>query len=157
MVHHDKRIAELEHDPYKARTHLHDPTVCERCHATYHEARWTWSAAPADAARALCPACQRIRDRYPAGFVTLRGAFLAQHRDDILNLVRNVEAREKQEHPMNRLMEIEDRAPGEVVVTTTEVHLARAIGAAVHAAHKGDIDYQYGDEDSLLRVTWVRE
>jgi hypothetical protein len=133
---HEKRIVEHEHDPYKARLHLTDPTVCEGCGATYHKGRWTWSTGPAD----LCAACQRVRDRYPAGFVTLRGAFLAAHRDDILNLVRNVEERETREHPMNRIMEVEDRAAGEILVTTTDMHLARAIGHAVHAAHKGDLD-----------------
>jgi len=72
---HEKRIVEFEHDPYKARAHLKDPTVCESCKATYREGRWTWTAGPADAPRVLCPACQRTRDRYPAGFVTLRGGF----------------------------------------------------------------------------------
>lgn len=154
---HQKRIVEHEHDPYKARVHLQDPTVCERCSATYHKGRWTWAAGPADAPRVLCAACQRVRDRYPAGFVTLRGGFLAAHRDDILNLVRNVEERERSEHPMNRVMEVEDRAAGEILVTTTDMHLARAIGNAIHSAHKGELDTCYAGEDSLLRVTWVRE
>ena len=99
---------------------------------------------------------QRIRDRYPAGIITLRGAFLAQHRDEILALARNVEEREKKEHPIKRIMAIDEQA-GATVVTTTDMHLARAIGSAIHAAHKGEIDYAYGDEQSLLRVNWARE
>lgn len=153
---HDRRVTKEEKDPYKARGHLHDPTVCPDCNATYHEGRWTWASGPADAPRAQCPACQRIRDRYPAGTVTLRGAFFAAHRDDVLHLVRNVEQREKKEHPLNRIMAIEDQG-GAVVVSTTEVHLARAIGSAVHAAHKGEIDYAYDDEESRVRVTWERD
>jgi len=152
---HDKRIAEREHDSYKNRAHLHDPTVCPECGATYHEGRWTWNPGPADAPRALCSACQRTRDRYPAGIVTLRGEFLGSHRDEIVALVRNVEAREKSEHPMNRIMAIEAEADA-TVVTTTDMHLARAIGSALHAAYKGDVDYAYGDEQELLRVTWQR-
>lgn len=153
---HDKRIAEREHDPYKNRGHLADPTVCSECRATYHAGRWTWSAGPADAARATCPACQRIRDRYPAGIVTLRGAFLAEHRDEIVALARNVEEREKSEHPMNRIMAVAEE-DGAIVVTTTDSHLARAIGSAVYAAYKGDVDYSYADEQTLLRVTWERD
>lgn len=156
-MHHHKRIVEHEHDPYRARVHLQDPTVCEGCGATYRKGRWSWEPGPTDAPRALCAACQRTRDRYPAGFVTLRGSFLAAHRDDILNLVRNVEARECREHPMNRVMEVEDRAADEILVTTTDMHLARAIGNAIHAAHKGELDTRYAGEDSLLRVTWMRE
>jgi hypothetical protein len=57
---------------------------------------------------------------------------------------------------MNRIMAIEDQ-DGAAVVSTTEVHLARAIGSAVHAAHKGEIDYAYDDEESRVRVTWERE
>ena len=153
---HEKRIAEREHDSYKNRRHLPDPTVCPECSATYHGGRWTWAAAPADAARSMCPACQRIRDRYPAGIITLRGAFLGKHRDEILAIARNVEEREKSEHPINRIMAI-DEQPEATVVTTTDTHLARAIGSAIHAAYKGDIDYTYGDEQSLLRVNWARE
>lgn len=152
---HDKRITEQEHDSYKNRAHLADPTVCPECGATYHDGRWTWSAGPADAARVLCAACARIRDCYPAGIVTLRGAFLVAHKDEILALAHNVEAREKDEHPMNRIMAVEEQG-GATVVTTTDSHLARAIGSAVHAAYKGDVDYSYADEQTLLRVTWER-
>jgi hypothetical protein len=151
----DKRIQELEQDPYKERGHLHDPTVCPECHATYRDGRWTWAAGPADAPRVLCPACRRTRDRHPAGTVVLRGPFLAAHRDDILHLVRNVEEREKAEHALQRILAIEERE-GEVEVTTTDLHLARAIGSALHAAHKGDVDYQYADEETHLRVVWER-
>lgn len=153
---HDKRIAQREHDSYKNRAHLADPTVCPECGATYHTGRWTWSPGPADAARALCSACQRIRDRYPAGIVTLRGGFLAKHRDEILALARNVEEREKSAHPMNRIMAVEEEGDA-TVVTTTDSHLARALGSAVHSAYKGEVKYDYADEQTLLRVTWERD
>ena len=103
----------------------------------------------------VAAACQRIRDRYPAGTVTLRGAYFTTHRDDILNLARNVEESEKGEHPMNRIMGIEEQ-DGATVVSTTDMHLARAIGSAVHAAHKGEIDWAYDDEEARVRVTWER-
>ncbi|RIL07822.1 MAG: ATPase [Proteobacteria bacterium] len=151
----EKMIPERENDPYRNRAKLQDPTVCPDCGATWRDGRWSWANGPADAPRVVCPACQRTRDRYPAGILTLRGDFLAQHRDEILALARNVEEREKNEHPMNRIMAVEEDG-GATVVTTTDMHLARAIGSAVHAAYKGEIDYTYADDPQMLRVTWER-
>ena len=85
---------------------LPDPSVCPTCKAAYHNGRWTWDAAPADAHRQECPACRRVADDYPAGIVTMRGSFLAPHGEEIRNLLHNVETREKQNHPLKRIMAI---------------------------------------------------
>jgi NMD protein affecting ribosome stability and mRNA decay len=103
----------------------------------------------------LCPACQRIKDEYPAGFVTLSGEFLQEHREEILGLVHNVEEREKAQHPLKRIMEIRDEA-GEISITTTDLHLARSIGDALHHAYAGELDYEYAKGADSLRVTWKR-
>jgi hypothetical protein len=143
------------HDAYKMAKKLHEPTRCPDCHAVYRDGRWTWGEAPAKAEEALCPACHRIRDEYPAGFVHLSGAFFDAHRDEILHRVANVEAREKAEHPLERIIAI---APSDetTLVTTTSVHLARAIGDALEDAWKGTLEYHYNDEENLLRVAWQR-
>ncbi len=104
---------------------------------------------------ALCPACQRVRDHYPAGYVTVRGQFLQDHRQEILGLVRNIEAREKAEHPLKRIMDIQDEN-GTVLITTTDIHLARSIGDELYDAYEGSVDYDYTEESNLLRVTWER-
>jgi hypothetical protein len=87
--------------------------------------------------------------------VTLAGAFVEAHRDEILQLARNREAHEKAEHPLERIMNIEDLA-GYILITTTDIHLARDIGEAVHAAYKGELEYHYNKEENLLRVSWSR-
>jgi NMD protein affecting ribosome stability and mRNA decay len=155
-VREEQRVQKYEQDPYKLRKRLHDPTVCPDCSAVYRDGRWSWGAGPADAPRALCAACHRIRDDYPGGTIDLRGAFVAAHRDDILNLARNVEERQKAEHPLQRIMAIAD-AEGGVRITVTDLNLARAIGDAIHKAHKGTVDYQYLHDESRVRVTWERE
>lgn len=146
---------ELVHDTYQARAKLPEPTRCPDCGLVYHDGRWQATVAGAGAHEHLCPACHRIRDHFPAGYVTLAGTFFAAHRADLLQLARNREAHERAEHPLERIMGIEDVEAG-VLITTTGIHLARGIGDAVHAAYKGQLDYHYNKDQNLLRVQWSR-
>src|SRR5262245_609490 len=154
----DRQTGSGQGDPYRMPGKLPDPSVCPTCHAAYHSGRWTWEAAPADAHRQECPACRRAADDYPAGIVTMRGAFLASHGEEIRNLLRNVETREKQNHPLKRIMAIREEADGAWVVTTTDARLARGLGEALHHAYQGELDYDFHQvESSPLRVSWQRE
>lgn len=153
---HDRLLQELVHDPYHSKKKLTEPSACPECGAVYHEGRWQWGQAAPDAQAEICPACQRIQDRCPAGFLTLGGEFLGAHKEDILNLVRNVEERQKAQHPLKRLMAVEDQPDGSVVVTFTDPELARAAGEAVQSAHKGELDFTYQASEFLLRVAWMR-
>jgi len=152
----DRLIRERVHDPYKTRLKLTDPAVCPNCGAVYLSDRWTWEPAPAGAEETRCQACHRIRDKFPAGVVTLSGAFLAAHRDDILNLARHTEDQEKAEHPLHRIMEIRDE-DGATVIETTDIHLPRRIGEAIEKAYRGTLDFHYEEEAYFLRVRWTRD
>jgi NMD protein affecting ribosome stability and mRNA decay len=151
----DELRDELVHDAYQAQQKLPQPTRCPDCGAVYQGGRWQWTTAPVDAHPHSCPACRRIHDRLPAGFVTLAGDFFAMHRDEIMHLVRHCEQREKAEHPLQRIMAVEDAEAG-VLVTTTDPHLARDIGEAVHAAYRGELEFHYNKQENLLRVNWHR-
>lgn len=59
------------------------------------------------------------------------------------------------DHPMNRVMAVEERADG-LVITATDMHLARAIGVALHRAYEGDLEFAYPEEGAILRVNWSR-
>ncbi len=152
------RFQEHVHDPYKTRLKLHDPSVCPDCGALYHSGRWTWPEVPPpeNAEPERCQACHRIHDHYPAGWVTLSGGFVASHRAEILHLLRHNEELEKAEHPLHRIMDIEDEN-GALVVTTTDIHLPRRIGEALHHAYRGTLDYHYEEETYRLRVRWSRD
>ena len=155
-VRHDRLLQETEHDSYMARGKLPEPTVCEHCGAVYHGGRWQWGiSAAADAHRASCPACQRVRDHYPAGFVLLEGDFLQTHRPEIVHLVYNEAERQRAEHPLQRVMSIEE-VEGGINVSTTDIHLARTIGEALHRAYRGELEFHYNPEQTLLRVHWSR-
>ncbi|QEL66511.1 hypothetical protein OTERR_30350 [Oryzomicrobium terrae] len=145
---------ERVHDTYKLQSKLKEPTVCAECGAVYHQGRWVWQPRPEGASETVCPACQRQRDHFPAGYLTLRGERLNTLHDELLRLVRHEESRERSEHALERIMAIEE-GEQEWLVTTTDIHLARRIGEALHRAYQGALEFHYNPEENLLRVTWV--
>lgn len=151
----NRLLRELVHDPYKSKRKLREPSACAGCGAVYHQGRWSWEPSPADAQETTCPACSRIQDRVPAGYLTLGGDFLAQHLEEITGLIHNIEAREKAEHPLKRIMALEED-DGKLLVTFTDPHLARSAGEAISHAYGGELDFKYQKDEYLLRVTWSR-
>lgn len=154
-VRHDQLRPERVHDTYKQRGKLPEPAVCTECGAVFHAGRWQWAERPANAQGVTCPACQRIQDRYPAGYVEIGGSYFAAHRDELMNLLRHREEREKGEHPLARIISIEEAGDG-ILATTTDIHLARGLGEALHHAHQGELEFHYNEGENLLRVHWRR-
>lgn len=151
----DRLIHERVHDPYKTSYKPPEPSVCPVCHAVFQGGRWQWLQSwPADSHKEICQACRRIRDNYPAGLVTMNGDFVKTHRVEVLSLVRNEEKAERDEHPLHRIIAVEERA-GEVVVSTTDIHLPRRIGEALRRAYKGRLDLHYEKESCFVRVNWT--
>lgn len=151
----DRLLHERVHDPYKSKSKLPEPTVCPGCGAVYHDGRWQWLDKPDGAHETLCPACHRIHDKVPAGYLSLKGGFLAEHKEEILNLVRHTEEHAKREHPLERIMACEEQEDG-LLITFTDAHLARGTGEAIHHAYQGDLDFHYAEEDVTMRVSWTR-
>jgi NMD protein affecting ribosome stability and mRNA decay len=151
----DRDVREYEHDTYKIKRKLKEPTACPQCGAVFHRGRWSWAPKPENAHEALCPACQRIEDKYPKGLVTLTGPYLAAREDELIGLIRNAEANEKEEHPLSRIMAIEKKKD-KVVISTTDSHLARRIGSALKDAHQGELDVHYNKAEDFVRVLWSR-
>lgn len=152
----DRLIREHVHDPYKTRLKLPEPTICPQCGAVFHEGRWHWASRPEGAHEELCQACHRSNDRYPAGEVKIGGGFVARHRAEIVHLARHQEEQEKAEHPLHRIMSIDDD-DGSLMVRTTDIHLPRRIGEALRHAYHGELDFHYDEETYFLRVRWTRD
>jgi len=152
----DKMDAERVSNPYRARGKWKEPTACPDCGAVFQRGRWQWGVAKPSAELHLCPACQRVRDRVAAGQLTMSGPFFAEHRNEIVRLVLNTEARAREQHPLERIIGMQDEAEDRTVVTFTDSHLTHGVGEALRHAYRGELDSRYTDEDDLLRVSWNR-
>jgi hypothetical protein len=142
------------HDPYKARKKPHTPAVCPDCALVCLKGRWQHAPAPEKAHRERCPACARIHDRFPAGYVTIEGPYAWEHRAEILETARHFAQRMQAEHPLERIIAIEESGD-KVVITTTDIHVAQGIGRALYHAFHGNLHYSFSEGEYLLRVTWA--
>lgn len=154
LVRRDQLLQETVHDSYKMKGKLSEPTYCPDCGAVYHAGHWQWLPRPEGAEEAHCPACLRIRDHFPAGYVSLAGDFFNAHEQEVLQLIRHHEVKEKASHPLQRIMSIQRTEHGSMV-TTTDIHLARGIGDALHHAYQGELEFHYNPQQNLLRVSWT--
>ena len=151
----DRLIKEKRHDSYRDRAKIREGAVCGSCDAAYLAGRWTWGPASEPTFPVTCPACQRIADSYPAGYFKIRGDFFSDHRDEIMNLLRNTEEQEKALHPMERIMEVKEEMGG-VQLTTTGIHLARLMGENLSRSYQGHYSFKYEEGESRIRVNWER-
>ncbi|WP_041468274.1 BCAM0308 family protein [Chloroherpeton thalassium] len=133
-----------------------EATFCPTCGALYLNGRWTWQKRDSHQHQSQCPACQRTQENQPAGQIELRGKFLKVHHHEIINLILTTEETEKAAHPLERIMSISDQ-DDTVVIRTTGIHMACRIGKALSRSYKGDYDFQYGDHEQFILVSWKRE
>jgi hypothetical protein len=153
----DRLIHEQVYDPYKTKNKLPEPTVCPVCHAVFRAGRWQCADSwPMDAHRQTCQACHRTQDAHPAGIVTVSGAFALSHRSEVLSLARHNEQQEKLEHPLHRIMQIQEK-PDSIVIKTTDIHLPHSIAEALRHAYKGNLQFRYIEESCFITVNWSRE
>lgn len=153
----DRLIHEHIHDPYKTKRKPPEPSVCPVCNAVFKDGRWQWAESwPLDAHKETCQACHRTKDNYPAGIITLTGSFVPAHKAEMISLARHHEAKARADHPLERIMKIEEH-PDRVLITTTDIHLPQRIGEALHHAYKGELELHYDEEGYFVRVNWKRE
>jgi len=151
----DQTYQEDEHDTYKLRGKLKEPTACPTCGAVFRKGRWTWEAKPAGAHETVCPACHRIQDKYPKGLVTIKGPFKDTQREQLIGAIKNTEEKERKAHPLSRIMSIES-LPAGLMISTTDTHLPRRIGEGLKHAYRGELELHYDQDEQFVRITWTR-
>jgi hypothetical protein len=151
-------------DPYLPRGASRKVSVCEGCSAVYQNKRWYAEGAVYEAAvknpesvKLVCPACLKIRDNFPGGIVTLKGDYVLPHKQDLMNLIKNEEARARGFNPLERVMSVKENGHGSIVISTTNEKLAQRIGRAIKKAFHGEVTYRWSHDNKLARVDWVRE
>lgn len=149
-------------DVYRPKEGMKEVAVCSGCGALYWNKRWYLredesTKLKGDMVRnaVTCAACQRIRDHNPAGIVTFRGHYLADHLEEIVNTIKNVEAKTLEKNPLARIIEIKQEG-GMLTVTTTNDKLAEKLGRDIYKAHSGNLEFQWSREASFVRVNWNR-
>jgi hypothetical protein len=104
----------------------------------------------------LCPACMQIRDGRAGGVVEIGGSFAASHRQELLNRIRNVEARTLEERPLERIIDIKEK-DGQITVSATTEHLVARIGKAIQRDFGGELQLKYAPEDKFATARWRRD
>lgn len=135
---------------------------CTGCHAIEVAGRWRWSAACDEApglscviSRAvLCPACRRCREHEAAGTVLLEMTPSSQSEACLREIVHAESRRMVEDDPMQRVIDIQRQENG-LLVTTTTIELARAIGEAVQRTMRGHLEMHYQKPARELRVRWL--
>lgn len=145
-------------DPYFEGRKYEEPTLCTVCGALYRGGRWTWDklGKGEEPDYAICPACRRIKDKYPGGVVRLSGSYIKDREEEILNLIRNEAELETKYRPLNRIISIR-KDDGEIVIETTYPSMARRLGEAIYRAHKGDLEISFKDGEKFAEILWRRD
>ena len=130
--------------------------MCPDCGCVFKGGRWSWTDTPPEKPNLTsCPACRRIKDNHPAGYIELRGHFFDSHHQEISNLITNEEKLEKNEYPLERIIGRQTEE-GRTLITTTGVHIAHRLGKALHRAYQGELSFTYGEGEKSIRVSWTR-
>jgi NMD protein affecting ribosome stability and mRNA decay len=151
-------------DPYLPKLNPGEIAVCKDCHAIFQRRHWFFNEnlyrtlmSKRGARETTCPACQKIRDGYFEGEVTLMpSTFLSEHKEEIMNLIRNEEERAKGMNPLERIIAVKEEN-GKVVVLTTDEKLSQRIGRELKKAYQGKTVYRWSEDTKCARVTWSRE
>lgn len=153
-----------ENDPYlppKGKG-LVGIVICKDCTAVYQNKKWFLDAKLYEEKKGLkdinwgiCPACKKTKENVPGGVLTLKGDFLQQHKQEIMNLVHNEDERSKKYNPLKRIMKINEKG-NEVEILTTEGRLAQRIGSVLFKAYDGEVEYKKHENAKFMRVEWRR-
>jgi len=151
----DRLLNKRFFDSYKMDKKISEPAYCPSCHAVYLNGRWQWKDKPREAKNIICSACHRKKDNYPAGTLLIKGSFLGDHIEQIINTIHNEEHRESSEHPMNKIIN-ESYEENIITVDTTDIHLPVRIGKALKKSFGGKLKINYAENENRVHVNWNR-
>jgi len=154
-----KKKVDVERDPYLPKRSPKEIIQCSGCGAFYVRRHWTLNPpggfiCPVHTHPIYCPACRKIRERFPGSELHLLGVEAAD-RSEVLRILRNEERRAREKNPLERVMHLNTRNGSLRVETTTE-KLAQRLGRTVKKARGGKIAYKWGHNNKFVRVVWEK-
>jgi hypothetical protein len=142
------------HDTYRARRKSAHAMVCGACGVVCHRGRYYWGVPPVGHEQyAACPACRRIKDRCPAGQVTIRGVPEVLL-PEVRSICVNTAEQECREHPLERIIRVLDE-DGALEVSTTGTHLPRCLAGALRRRFGDGVRVEYPPGEHFVRVEWA--
>ena len=90
------------------------------------------------------------------GLVRISGAFLLDHEEEILGLVKHEALAAEKKNPEHRITSLV-KADGVIKVETSEHNLAIHIGKALHHAYKGQHEFKFLPGEKFVEVDWRRD
>lgn len=153
-----------ENDPYlpPKGSGLPEIAICKDCTAIYHKKKWFFDPKLYEEKKGIkdihlvvCPACKRTQENVPGGVITLKGDFLKQHKQELMNLIRNEDDRSKKYNPLKRIMKINEKG-NEIEILTTSGRLALRFGSILFQAYDGEVEYKRHENLKFVRVEWRR-
>lgn len=137
--------------------------ICPRCTAVFDGHKWyddpeehARLARSSKAEVSLCPGDERLEKRRVDGIVKLRGEFLRRHKEEAINLIRNVAEKHRLRNVAARLFEVKESDEG-ITIETTEVTLAEKIGKEFEKAFSGVLNVKWLEGTEFVRVDWLRD
>jgi hypothetical protein len=155
-----KKRVDVERDAYLPKLTPKGVIQCTGCGVFYHQRHWQLEA-PAGFNYSVhphpiyCPACRKIKERYPSGELSLRGVETTE-RQEILRILRNEEEQARNKNPLERIMRVAQQN-GEWKVETTTEKLAQRLGRSVRKARGGTLAYKWSHNNKFLRVVWEQK
>ena len=155
---HRKDMKPRLEDPYRAQKKHPKNTKCPNCGLIFQKGAWKWSKArtPGVVHWKFCPACLQMRHGFAGGELRLSGNFLKAHHGHILNRIENLARGVMKQHPLERIMKMEQKN-GEMVIYVTSEHLVARLGKAIHRDFKGELVLKYARDDKYALAHWKRD
>ena len=135
--------------------------LCPKCHAVFDGEKWGYDLEVYDqwkkkgAKQFLCPGCERIERRRVDGVVSLQGDFIKEHKNEAMNLIKNVAEKKRRKNVAARIFRIEEKKD-RIQVETTDRSLAERIGKEFEKAFSGSLDISWLKSEDFVRVNWQR-
>jgi len=158
-----KKKVDIERDAYKPKKSPQGMLQCRGCGALYYRRRWSLEplsdvngSGQTNLRSVFCPACLKIRDRYALGELRISDVDAGERRE-LMHLLRNEEAREREKNPLERIITIEVGGAEVWNVKTTTEKLAQRLGRCLRKARGGAVRYQWSHNNKFVHVLWSNE